>query len=149
MPHLYNWTDCVSEIVRANFQDHVGVVIPAFLELSIKITELSGYIWCFYPRLLYLGATLCIPPLSVIWCVALGFRLFEGDGSYDCVSVSLVANPCGRHHTQEDIEDLNRERTISIGIIEDYHTTWPGELGDPDWSRWMLGLGDPPGILGR
>jgi hypothetical protein len=41
MPHLYNRTDCISEIVRADFQDHDRMVIPAFLELSIRTTELS------------------------------------------------------------------------------------------------------------
>jgi hypothetical protein len=41
MPHLYNRTDCISEVARADFQDHDGIVIPAFLELSIKTTQLS------------------------------------------------------------------------------------------------------------
>jgi hypothetical protein len=41
MPHLHNGTDCVSEIVRANFQDHDRMVIPAFSELPIGTTELS------------------------------------------------------------------------------------------------------------
>lgn len=41
MPHLYNGTDCISEIVCAEFQDHDRMVIPAFLELPIGTTELS------------------------------------------------------------------------------------------------------------
>jgi hypothetical protein len=41
MPHLYNGTNCISETVRANLQDHDRMVIPAFLELSIRTTELS------------------------------------------------------------------------------------------------------------
>ena len=41
MPHLYNRTDYIFEIVRADFQGHDGMVIPAFLELSIRTTELS------------------------------------------------------------------------------------------------------------
>lgn len=41
--HLYKLIEqtAVSEIVRANFQDHDGAVIPAFLELSIRTTERS------------------------------------------------------------------------------------------------------------
>jgi len=41
MPHFYNGTDCISEIVRAGFEDYDGMVISVFLELSIKTTELS------------------------------------------------------------------------------------------------------------
>jgi hypothetical protein len=41
MPHLHNRTDYISEIVRADFQDHNRIVIPVFLELPIKTTELS------------------------------------------------------------------------------------------------------------
>ena len=42
MSHLYYKTDYISEIVRANLQDHDRIVIPAFLELSIRTTELSN-----------------------------------------------------------------------------------------------------------
>jgi hypothetical protein len=41
MPRLHNRTDYISEIVRADFQDHDKMVIPAFLELPIRTTELS------------------------------------------------------------------------------------------------------------
>lgn len=42
MSHLYNRTDYISEIVRADIQDHDGMVISTFLDLSIRTTELSG-----------------------------------------------------------------------------------------------------------
>ena len=41
MPHLYNGTDCISEVARADFQDHDRMVIPTSLELPIRTTELS------------------------------------------------------------------------------------------------------------
>ena len=42
MPHLYNRIDYISEVARADFQDHDRMVMPTSLELLIRTTELSN-----------------------------------------------------------------------------------------------------------
>jgi hypothetical protein len=41
MPHLRNRANSFAECVPVDFQDHNGMVIPAFVKLLIGTTELS------------------------------------------------------------------------------------------------------------
>jgi len=87
MPHLYNGTDCISEVARADFQDYDRMVYP--LPWSSRLEQQNSLI---YLMLLSLSSPLLgsqtmhpTPKCCTLMC-GLGFRLFEGDNLRLCSS---------------------------------------------------------------